>query len=88
MKTHGYLLPPMESMRHNKPVIVSYCTSLIDVIGNKKFSFNHDDSCSKLITNLYNNIELYNECIENSKIQKNKFNWEDVVTNFHKLCIK
>ena len=84
----GFGIPPIESMKHNKPVIVSYCTSLIDVIGNKKFSFNHDDSCSKLITNLYNNIELYNECIENSKIQKNKFNWEDVVTNFHNLCIK
>ena len=75
----GFGIPPVEAMKHNKPVIVSNNTSLVEVIGNDKFMFNHNEkSCADLITNLYRYQELYNECIENSITRKNLFNSDNV----------
>ena len=75
----GFGIPPVEAMKHNKPVIVANNTSLVEVIDNDKFMFNHDEkSCSDLITKLYYDQNLYNECIKNSIRRKNVFDWEDV----------
>jgi glycosyltransferase involved in cell wall biosynthesis len=75
----GFGIPPVEAMKHNKPVIVANNTSLVEVIGNDKFMFNHDEkSCSDLITNLYNDPNLYNECIKNSTERKDLFSWNIV----------
>lgn len=82
----GFGLPPVESMKHNKPVIVANNTSLVEVIGNDKFMFNHDEkSCSELITQLYNDQNLYNECIKNSIQRKDIFSWDNVCIKFFKL---
>jgi hypothetical protein len=74
----GFGIPPVEAMTHNKPVIVADNTSLIEIMDNSKFIFNHDkNSCSDLITKLYYDTKLYNECIENSIKRKNLFNWDN-----------
>jgi hypothetical protein len=80
----GFGIPPVEAMKHNKPVIVANNTSLVEVIGNDKFMFNHDEkSCSDLITNLYRDHKLYNECVENSVKRKDLFNKEKVLDKFY-----
>lgn len=80
----GFGIPPVEAMKHNKPVIVANNTSLVEVISNDKFMFNHDEkSCADLITSLYNNKELYNECIENSLEKKELFNSDKILNKFY-----
>jgi len=82
----GFGIPPVEAMKHNKPVIVANNTSLVEVIGNDKFMFNHDEkSCADLITNLYRCQKLYDECIENSIKRKNLFNKEKVLDKFFSI---
>jgi len=87
-KYEGFGLPPVEAMNHNKPVIVANNTSLIEVIDNTKFMFEHDiGSCASLILKLYNNIELYNECIANSIRRKDLFKWDNVVNRLLFKCL-
>jgi hypothetical protein len=75
----GFGIPPVEAMKHNKPVIVANNTSLVEVIGNKQFMFEHDEtSCANLIKKLYNDENLYKECINNSIKRKNLFTWKSV----------
>ena len=78
----GFGIPPIESMYHNKPVIVAKKTSLIEIMRNEKFMFNnHDNSCSHLICELYNDENLYNECREYCFNRKNFFTWENIFIN-------
>lgn len=85
----GFGLPPVESMLHNKPVIVAKNTSLLEIMKDDNFMFNLcDNSCSELINNLYNNIELYNKCIEHCNNRKDKFKWEYVFDKISPLLYK
>lgn len=85
----GFGIPPVEAMKHNKPVIVANNTSLVEVIGNDKFIFNHDEkSCADLITNLYRYQELYNKCIENSVKRKDLFNSDIVCLKLFSIITK
>ena len=78
----GFGIPPVEAWWHNKPVIVANNTSLIEVMNNNKFMFNHNDnSINNLILNLYNNKELYNECIEHGIKQREQFSWFNIYNN-------
>ena len=82
----GFGIPPVEAMKHNRPVIVANCTSLTEVMNNDIFTFkHHDDSCSNLIIKLYNDIDFYNECLLHCRSRKNAFDWNDVCNNFIKL---
>jgi len=82
----GFGIPPIEAMKHNKPVIMANCTSLVEVMNNDTFMFkHHDDSCSNLIIKLYNNIDFYNECLLHCNNRKNAFDWNDVCNNFIKI---
>lgn len=82
----GFGIPPVESMCHNKPVIVAKNTSLIEIMENDKFMFdNKNNSCIDLINELYNNENLYNECRDYCFTRKNLFTWDNVFNKINLL---
>jgi hypothetical protein len=85
----GFGLPPVEAMYHNKPVIVAKNTSLIEIMENDNYMFNNNDiSCSELIVKMYNNEQMYNECIEYCYKRKNFFTWDNVFNKLNDILIE
>ncbi len=83
----GFGLPIVEAWVHNKPAIVAKNSSMIEIMDDDRFMFNHDNSFGELITKLYYNNNFYNECVSKT-IRKNMYTWDIVYNNFDKILNK
>ena len=74
----GFGLPVVEAMQECKPVIVSNCSSLPELVGNHKWTVNPHNSSeiAELMNNLVENDDLYEQAIKNSVQRSKLFSWE------------
>tara|TARA_B100000315_G_C14547121_1_gene573808 strand:+ start:325 stop:1503 length:1179 start_codon:yes stop_codon:yes gene_type:complete len=74
----GFGLPVVEAMQEGKPVIVSNCSSLPELVGNDKWTVNPHNSSetAKLMNDLVNSNDLYELAIKNSLKRRELFSWE------------
>lgn len=75
----GFGMPVLEAMRCGCPVIASNSSSLIEVVGNKEFLFDPEDTddIAEKIDLILNNQNFRNTALENSKKQEKLFSWKN-----------
>jgi glycosyltransferase involved in cell wall biosynthesis len=78
----GFGIPLVEAMYADIPVITSNATSLPEVAGDAAlitdpFSVN---SIKDAMITIYSDVDIRNKLIENGRIQRQKFNWDNTAT--------
>ena len=74
----GFGLPVVEAMQEGKPVIVSNCSSLPELVGNEKWTVSPHifSETAELMNALVTRNDLYQEAIKNSFERRKLFSWE------------
>lgn len=74
----GFGLPVVEAMQEGKPVIVSNCSSLPELVGDDRWTVNpyNSSEAAKLMNDLVTRNDLYKEAIKNSLKRRELFSWK------------
>ena len=74
----GFGLPVVEAMQEGKPVIVSNCSSLPELVGNEKWTVSPYifSETAELMNALVTRNDLYQEAIKNSFERRKLFSWK------------
>ena len=84
----GFGMSILDAWYNNKPVIVNYSSSLKEIMNNKDFCYNNQETFVKLIKTLYSDNKFYEKCKDHGSKRIEKYTWNIVYNNFYDIICK